>query len=119
MALSDADRASVRRFLGYPDVNRGDSALEGAMDSLSAEGDAIVGALLTSLGSLHTALSTEWTYLRVQRAEDVTLDSQGAVRALRAEGRRLVAELAAAFDVHPLRDIFSGAGGTGVARRGA
>lgn len=120
MALSDANKAKVRRYLGYPDVNRASyDEVENAMTALSAEGEAVVTGILTQLDAVDTGLQAEWSYLRVQRAEDVTLDSPGAVRSLRAEGRRLACELGAVFDLEPRRDIFSGASGSGVARRGA
>lgn len=120
MALSDANKAQVRRYLGYPDINRSShSGLENAMTALSSEGETVVTGVLTQLDTIQTSLQGEWAYLRVQRAEDVTLNSAGALRALRAEGRRLAEELAATLDVQVNRDIFSGGSSSGVARRGA
>ena len=120
MALSTANKAAVRRYLGYPDINRVVyTEIESAMVALSAEGEDVVEGLLTQIAAVQTRLAGEWSYVRVVRAEEVTLDGQGALRALRSEGRRLVGELAAVFDLSPKRDIFGGGGGSGVARRGA
>ena len=120
MALTDAQKASVRRWLGYPDVNRqAHSGLEGALTALSSEGEAVVVAVLDHLATIDETLQSSWGRQKVLRAEDVTLAGGDEIVALRREGRRLVGQVAAALDVQPLRDVFGGAGASGVARRGA
>jgi hypothetical protein len=119
MALSSANKAKVRRFLGYPDVNRlAYQPMEGALTALSPDGETLVVALLTSLEALHAALQGSWSRQKVLKAEDVTLAGDGELIALRAEGRRLSGELAATFDVPIFRDIWGGSQAAGVARRG-
>lgn len=120
MALTDTQKASVRRFLGFPDGNRlARSSLEGAMDSLSAEGEVVVEAILDQLATINSTLAGSWSRQKVLRAEEVTLAGAEEIRALRAEGRRLANELAALLGVTILVDVFSGGSSSGVARRGA
>lgn len=121
MALTDSQKASIRRYLGYPDINRElHRALEGAMDALSTEGEAQVGSLLTSIADLETLLASSWNRQKVIKAEEVTLTGFGEVQALRSEARRLCLDLAATLDVKPRRIPFSsGSGGSGIARRGS
>lgn len=115
MSLSDADKASVRRYLGYPDVNRlANPGVEGAMVAISAEGEAIVSDLLTQVGEIDAQLRTSWSRQKVKKAEDVVLAGWDEIDALRQEGRRLVAELAALLDVSPLRDVFAGSSDSGL-----
>ena len=117
MALTDAQKAQVRRFLGYPDVNR-DSALDHAMDALSAEGESLVGDLLTSLATVQATLEAAWDRQKVLKAEEVTLAGDAEIRALRLEGGRLAADLAAVLDVPMRRDPFRGPSAAGIAARG-
>jgi len=119
MALSDANKAKVRRYLGYPDVNRETyHALEGALVALSSDGEDVAGGLLTSLDTCHAALQDSWSRQKVVRAEEVTLAGPDEIRALRAEGRRLSAELASLFDVPIRRDIWGGSSASGACLRG-
>lgn len=112
MALSSAQKASVRLYLGYSDGSRGGggSDLEGAMDGLSSDAETLVTTRLTSIASIETKLSSSWDRQKVVKAEEVTLAGEGELRALRSEGRRLVAQLAAILGVPVLIDVFSGAG---------
>lgn len=119
MALTDDQKASVRRYLGYPDVNRElHHDLEGAMVAISDEGVTQVAAVLTRLDTIETTLESSWTRQKVLRAEEITLAGDGEIRALRAEGRRLTHQLAAVLDVQPRRDMFGGGSSGGVMRRG-
>ena len=120
MALSAANKAKVRRYLGYPDVNRRNFyELEGALVAVSAEAESIVTGLLTSLDTAHAALESAWSRQKVIRAEDVTLAGGDELRALRAEGRRLSGELASVLDVQILRNVWGGGNASsGVSLRG-
>lgn len=114
MALTEAQKAQVRRYLGYPDVNRGSHhEIEGAFGSLSAEGETIVTGLLTQLAAVQTALQDAWTRQKVSRAEEVTLTADGELRAMRMEGKRLAADLGGVFGLAPRRDVFHAGGGSG------
>jgi hypothetical protein len=94
MALTDDQRASVRRYLGYPDRTQGFySLLEGAMDALSTAGEAQVVALLTKLATLETRIETGWSTQNIKRAEEVEFFGSEGLAALLAEGNRLVNQL--------------------------
>ena len=89
------------------------------MSSLSDEGVTIAAEILGRLATIQTTLADSWSRLSVTRAEDVYLAGGDGIRSIRAEGRRLVQELAALLGVSPYTDIFSGGSAAGVARRGA
>lgn len=119
MSLSTTQRAKVRRYLGYPDGNRELSqALEGAMTSLSAEGEVEVTGILTQLATLETSLESSWARQKVVRAEEVTLAGADEIMTLRAEGNRLAATLASIFGVEPRRQVFTSGAAAGLAGRG-
>ena len=118
MALTDTQKAKIRRYLGYPDVNReAHHDLEGAMDALSAEGETIALDILSKLDSMETTSTTTWSRAGIERVEDVWFSPSDTVGMLGAERSRLVNDLANLLDVSPM----NGAGGcsSGVARRGA
>lgn len=119
MALTSTQKSSVRRYLGYPDVNReSHHALEGALDALSADGETVVGDSLARLDLVGATLQSSWGRQKVVKAEEVTLAGAGEIRALRAEGRRLAHGLAATLGVPVHRDVFNSGSRSGVARRG-
>lgn len=119
MALTDAGAAAVRRYLGYPDINRESYLdLESALLALSAEGEAIVVDLLEQLAELDATLRSSWSRQKVKRAEEVELWGGDEIIALRQEGARLAAELAALLGVSILRNVFSSGAGVGIAGRG-
>lgn len=120
MALTDAQRAEVRRFLGYPDSSLGEySVLEGRMDAISAAGEAIVVAVLTDLATLETKLRAVWSTAHVTRAEEVGLAAPAGLAALRQEARRLCYSLGQSLGVSVERTPFDSAGGNaGICWRG-
>ena len=119
MALSDAQKAQVRRYLGYPDGYRYIyTELENAMTALSSEGETLVTDILTKLASIETKLTSAWDHQKVTRVEDVYFSGAGEVQSLRHEGRRLVADLASLLAVTPLRTPFSSGSGGGPTLRG-
>lgn len=114
MALSLTAKANVRKYLGYPDVNRQSYLeLEGALDAISAEGEVVVTDLLTKLANVDLQLENSWSVQKVKRAEEVELFGGDGIQALWAEGRRLVERLAATLDVQVLRQVFGAGGGRG------
>lgn len=121
MALTDGQKAQIRLYLGYPDVNRSlRPDLEGAMLAVSADAELLIEDLLTRLDSLQTTLEGQWSYQAVIRAEEVTLSGMNGLIALRQEGKRLVNQLSSILGVKPLTTPFD-TGGTrsGTALRGA
>lgn len=114
MALTADQKAQVRRYLGYPDVNRGSyHNLEGALTAVSAEGETIVAAILVQLATCQTALEASWGRQKVSRAEEITLAGHDEVIALRAEGNRLAKDLGVLLDVEPRRTPFASSSGSG------
>lgn len=119
MSLTATQRAKVRRHLGFPDGNRELSAdLEGAMTSLSAEGEVEVVDVLTQIDTISTSLQESWARQKVVRAEEVTLAGADEIMALRAEGNRLAATLASILGVEPRRLAFTSGAQGGIAGRG-
>ncbi len=119
MALSAANKADVRRYLGYPDINRdAHSALEGALVALSAEGETVVTGLLSQLGTIDTQLQSSWSRQKVKRAEEVTLAGHDEIMALRQEGNRLAATIGTVFGVTPVRLPFAAMASAGPTGRG-
>jgi hypothetical protein len=120
MALTAAQKAKIRRYLGYPDVNRGlRLELEGAMTALSSDGETEVVDLLSKLATIETTLVEAQGRQKVIKAEEVTLAGDAELRALWREGNRYAATLAAILGVDVLRNPYGGASSdSGVARRG-
>lgn len=119
MALTTTQKAGVRRYLGYPDINReSHQGLESAMVALSAEGEVVVGDLLTQLAAIDAQLQTSWSRQKVVKAEDVILAGHDEILGLRHEGRRLAGQLAGTLGVEPRRDAFGSGNTAGQAGRG-
>lgn len=118
MALTDAQKAQVRRYLGYPDINREPSNLESAFDALSAEGEAVVVSILAEIATIRASISGSQTRQGIKRAEDIEFFQGGGLQALYAEGNRLAYELGAVFGIEPLRLPFSSGSGGGACLRG-
>ena len=128
MALTSAQKASIRLYLGYSDMSRqsaGHVNLDGAMVGLSSDAETIVGTLLTSLATVDTSLGTVESS---DRAGIKSVDNGGVVWAdsgqsasinIERRGRRLVARLASVLGVPVLSDMFAPATRTsGPAGRG-
>lgn len=111
MALTATEKATIRRHLGYPDVNRLPSAsLEGALDALSPEGEEVVRDLLTRIAAAEARGDARGATSNIKRAEEVEFFGPAeAAAGLRADLRRLIDQLAATLDVQ-IRNR-SGAGG--------
>lgn len=104
MALTDAQKAKCRRYLGYPDVNRtAYSELEGAFASLSAAGEVEVADILTQIAAIDASRSglTGTDRAGISRVEDVHFDGSSGLADLQGERKRLIAELGAMLDVTP------------------
>lgn len=102
MPLTDAQKASCRRYLGYPDVNRRQNThLEAAFTALSSEGVDQVVAMLANIAAVDTQLATIRGRSGFAKVEDVSFDTAGSIGALQAERRQLVRELGSTLDVAP------------------
>lgn len=119
MALTDDQKASVRYYLGWPDVNRmADLRLEGAMGSVSSQGVTQIAALLASLATVDSNLVTVNS---ASRAGITGVDNGGvtwsaagnsASMSVARQGRMYVQRLAAILQIEPMRDVY-GVGPTG------
>lgn len=121
MALSDTEKASIRRYLGFPDSNRQlhmNTRIEGALDALSPEGEVEVRVQLVDLAAIETTLRGSWGRQKVLKAEEVTLAGDGEIRALRAEGNRITGMLADILGVTARRSVFTSGSRSGAASRG-
>ncbi len=122
MALDDSQKAQIRRWLGYPDVNRlHHPGLEGAMDAISPEGEVVVEDILAQLLDVDVGRTGARSRLKALEVEEIKLNPGNEGLEYRKDGRSLVCQLAATLDVQVHKDVFStaGAGSSGVARRGA
>lgn len=116
MALTETQKASVRRYLGFGKGRDIHPELESRFDGwLSAEEESLIATTLTRLDaamtSLHTA-ATENLDLKSADKGDVVFLGPEQLRALREHGRMLVGTLETIFEVEPLRDVF-GVGSSG------
>lgn len=126
MALTDEQKAGVRYYLGWPDVNRmADLRLEGAMGSVSTQAVTQIAALLVSLAAVDANFATVNSSSRAGIIEvdnggvKWSADGGSAARSVRAEGRMYVARLAAILQIQPMRDVYSAGGmASGVVLRG-
>lgn len=116
MALTDAQRTQVRRYLGVSLIVRdaawveADTVLD-TLDGLSDGGateDHVV-ALLDALALIETQM-TESRDLAMSRdaGGGVSVDYGRRIAVLGMEGRRLVGQLADVLQYPPRRDVFSG-----------
>jgi hypothetical protein len=112
MALTDAQKAKVRFYLGYQDQFRDmNTTLESQLDAgLSADAETLVTATITQLESVDTKLVAAHTRLKAIKVGSITLSGDGEIMALRSEGRRFVGRLASLYGVQPISDVFAEGG---------
>ena len=102
MALDAAQQAKIRRYLGYPDANTYQTSdLAGAMERISAAGEAEVETILADLATLDTRASTVAGTTGLARVEDVWFSPGAGFADLRQRREQLVDELAALLGVTP------------------
>lgn len=120
MALTDAQKAQVRRYLGFPDINREvDLRLEGAMLALHAEGEDLAVDLLAKLADIETRVTNALGDLRLKRVEDIEFQGAAQIQGLWSVGNRYAMDLSVLLDIRPRRMPFStGRGGPHVLGRG-
>lgn len=117
--MTDAQRADIRRYLGYSDQSRGFySTLEGAIDILSPEAEEIVVSILTEIAEIEAQLrDARNCRLMALRVEDITLANYDEIRGLRREGQRLARDISTILGVEIFRTPFQSAPATGAAAR--
>lgn len=119
MALTDLQRADVRRFLGFPDQTTGFySRLEGAMEILTPNAEARVIELLDRLVSIETKLFAALDRLKVSHVDrDIRLRGPEEIMTLREEGNRNARHLGIILGTGVLRYPFVSGTQSGIAGR--
>lgn len=118
MALTDTQKAKIRRYLGYPDIFRyKNTRLEGVLQAstLSAEAEALIVADLATLDALDLKLTgsdgVAVGSAGVKRVDEIELQGGGqTITDLRSIGRMVVGRISTALGVPIFADFFSAAG---------
>lgn len=119
MPFTDTQKAEVRKYLGYPDLTRGEySKLEGALVAISEEAVSQVTVLLADIASVETELRGSWSLQKAKKVEEITLAGSDQISALRSEGNRLVTAIGSILGVWPTRPYFTTGTSGGMAGRG-
>ena len=113
MALTDAQRAQVRKYLGWParwwqttsQLEMGMNALDQTPAELTE-----VETMLTALADIDTRITGAYGRLKAMKVGSIELPGHGELMALRSEGRRLTGRLSAKLGVPILADAW-GSGG--------
>ncbi len=123
MAFTDAQKAKIRRYLGYPDVFRyANTRLESAIDVVGgrAEVQALVEADLAALDTIDAKLSSVASSQGgLKRIDDIEFYEGQAVSQIRSDGRRMAGRLSITFGVPIEGDVFGSGGYTGDGWSGA
>lgn len=125
MALSDAQKADIRRWLGYPDPSVSSTttrwAIEANMDEVSAAGETVIGEILTRLDAIWTQVTSLRSRAGLKKVEDIEFFGGGdGLDVMGMEGNDLVDQLARTLDVRVLAYPFNARRlSSGIAQRGA
>lgn len=117
MALTDAQRATVRLYMGWPSRwHQTSNELEQAMSALdsSPEDLANVSAILPKIADIDERILKSLGCVKVAEADSVRLKDDNGLSLLRREGRRLVNQLSSVLGCPRGTDYFgSGRGFAG------
>ena len=110
MALSDAEKASCRMYLGYPDLNRYknprlESVFAGGVLSLEAE--ALIRSALTSISTVESKILSRVGIAGIKRADEVEFFKTAVYTELRNLGRMYISRISITLGVPIYSDIFS------------
>jgi hypothetical protein len=113
MALSDAEKASCRMYLGYPDLNRYknprlESIFVDGVLSLEAEG--LIRTALTNLATVETKILSRLGVAGIKRADEVEFFKSAVYTEMRNWGRMYVSRISVTTGVPIYSDIFSTSG---------
>ena len=122
MALTEAQRVEIRRYLGWQARYwQMDSQLEQAMNAMDTLPETLtsIGLRLAELAVLETSITSARGRLKALAVGSITLSGPGEISALRSEGRRITASLAATLGV-PVKPgaVFGGGSGSNYIRQG-
>lgn len=111
--LSDAQKAQIRLYLGYPDYFRyKHTRLESVLDNLSPDAETLIGTALTTLVTIQTSLlAASTTQAGVKRVDEIWFDNSFKRPAtIRSIGRMYVGQISIITGVPIYSDVF-GTGG--------
>jgi hypothetical protein len=120
MPWTEADRATIRSYLGFPALFlQADPRLEVAITSVQSEADGGVRpdnstelqirGWLAQLAKIESRLEEIWDEAEALKVDELGIDPMRAMALLRAEGRRLVGRVARALGTAPRHDVFGAA----------
>lgn len=113
MALTDDEKAELRKYLGYTDLDQGQySDVEGSMLAVSDEGQAQIRAILADLVLIEGFRRDSWKLQKIEKAEQVTLRGADGIQTLRHEGQALIGNLASILGLRVAVRYFFETGGT-------
>jgi hypothetical protein len=117
-AFTDAEKASIRRYLGFSEAfHQINTMLESMMDDLASRSPAAQTQVIAILGQLaavdaklqHAALIN----LNFVSGDGAVFQGPAQIDALQDYGRTLVQHLAITFEVTPRRDYYGAEAGAG------
>lgn len=115
MAFTEAEKTRIRMLTGWGSrFTLTETRLENAMDAVGgiAEDQAKIQAILTSLTTIDTQITSALETAGVTGVSSIKLDSDQGISHFKAEGRRLVEAIASILQV-PIKKNYYGGGMTG------
>jgi hypothetical protein len=110
MALTEAQRAQTRLYMGWPSrFKQTSNELEQAMSALDVSPEDLLNvvALLPKIDNIDTLLTRSLSGAKVDQAGSVKLKGDNGASILRKEGRRLVRQLSSVLGCPVGTDHFS------------
>ena len=115
MALTNSQRAQVRRYLGFSLTAQGSVSLfESALDGLDTADDggateALVVGMLEDLADIETDINTfRHLAMAAEAGDGVSVDYARAVAVSKIDGWRLARQIGDVIGVEPIRNVFAG-----------
>lgn len=109
MAFSEAQKAQIRRYLGYPDVFRyANTRLESALDVVGGRPDtqALIESDLTALAVIETQLTNAVASGGIKKVDEIEFFEIGQTSKIRSDGRRICGRLSITLGVPLAGDAF-------------
>lgn len=107
MALTAAQTAKVRMYLGYARAMGGGDPLQRALPGLPTETVDLVVEILEKLETVETQIGQAAAGQYISRVEDITFSGNSGLASLRGEGRRYCNRLASVIGVPVMNDVFA------------
>lgn len=104
MALTADQRLKVSFYLG---LRIDDTTPSYYLNTLTAEGETLIGDVLSDLADIDEAIQGARARLKALKVGSIELPGGGELTELRGEGRRLVNRLATLLGIAPLSDVYA------------